>query len=184
VFLKSKTKRAFDLIGCFVSLWIFGPIGAFIALAIFLEERKSVLFVQERIGFLQNSFKVYKFRTMTDGQVTWVGSWLRKTGLDELPQYLNVVRGDISIVGPRPLTQFDIDRLQWRHHGFRWRMKPGLTGLAQVRSGKGAEHSLKADREYFESASLLLDCKIIVISFMMNIFGKRFVQKRFQRSKS
>ncbi len=180
MFLVSKSKRTFDLGGCFLSFWIFGPLAAVIALLIFLEERKSVFFVQERIGLNKTKFKVYKFRTMTDGQVTRVGTWLRKTGLDELPQYLNVIKGDISIVGPRPLTCHDIDRLNWNVHDFRWKMKPGLTGLAQIRSGMDAAHSLKADSDYLEKASLFLDCKIIAVSFLMNIFGKRYIKIKLQ----
>lgn len=181
MFLVSKRKRVFDLVGCFAGLWIFGPVFILIAILIYLEERKSIFFVQERVGLGGKTFRVFKFRTMSDGEVTQVGKWLRKTGLDELPQYLNVVRGELSIVGPRPLTQFDIGRLQWQEHHFRWRMKPGLTGLAQIRSGGGAEQSLKADLEYFRLASFYLDCKVILVSFLMNIFGKRKVQAQLSK---
>lgn len=181
MFLISKRKRIFDLLGCFVSFWIFTPVALLITLLIYIEERKSIFFIQKRIGLNGMTFQVFKFRTMTDGQVTRVGRWLRKTGLDELPQYLNVIRGEISIVGPRPLTQFDIDRLKWEGHKFRWQMKPGLTGLAQIRSGVSADHSLQADLEYFHKATTVLDCKIILISFLMNLFGKRQVQAKLQR---
>lgn len=181
MFLMSKRKRAFDLLGCFISFWIFTPIALVITALIFLEERKSIFFLQERVGLNGKKFIVFKFRTMTNGRVTRVGMWLRRTGLDELPQYLNVIRGEISIVGPRPLTQFDIERLKWQQHEFRWKMKPGLTGLAQIRSGVGADHSLQSDLEYFRRATTTLDCKIILISFLMNIFGKRQVQAKLQR---
>lgn len=181
MFLTSRRKRVFDLLGCFAGVWVFGPVFTLIALLIYLEERKSIFFVQERVGLNGHVFRVFKFRTMTGSEVTQVGKWLRRTGLDELPQYLNVVRGELSIVGPRPLTQFDIDRLQWQKHDFRWKMKPGLTGLAQIRSGGGAEQSLKADMEYYRIASFYLDCKIILISFLMNILGKRQVQAKFSK---
>lgn len=181
MFLTSMRKRVFDIVGCFAGLGIFGPIFAIIATLIYLEERKTIFFIQERIGLNGKRLRVFKFRTMTDGNVTRVGKWLRKTGLDELPQYLNIIRGDLSIVGPRPLTQFDIDRLKWQGNAFRWQMKPGLTGLAQIRSGSGADQSLQADLEYFQTASFYVDCKIIAVSFMMNIFGKRKVQAKLNR---
>jgi len=176
MYLASRRKRIFDITGCFVSLFIFGPPAALIAFLIFADERKKILFRQERIGLNEKTFLIYKFRTMTDGKVTRVGRWLRKTGLDELPQYWNVIKGDLSIVGPRPLTNYDIERLKWRNHKFRWEMKPGLTGLAQIRAGTSAMHSLSADQEYFQTASLRRDCMIIGVSFLMNVFGKQRVR--------
>ncbi len=173
----SSVKRVFDLAGTVPGLIVFGPVAVLIAFLIFAEERKSVFFVQERVGRRGERFRVLKFRTMTDGKITRVGSWLRRTGLDELPQYLNILTGEMSVVGPRPLTQMDIERLGWQNKMQRWEMKPGLTGLAQVRSGRGAESSLKADLEYFTKASFGLDIKIILISFMMNIVGKRRAQR-------
>jgi lipopolysaccharide/colanic/teichoic acid biosynthesis glycosyltransferase len=173
----SSVKRGFDLAGTIPGLAVFGPVAFLIAVLIFAEERKSIFFVQERVGRRGQKFRVLKFRTMTDGKITRVGSWLRRTGLDELPQYLNILTGDMSVVGPRPLTQLDIERLGWQDKSQRWEMKPGLTGLAQVRSGRGAAASLEADLEYLTKASLLLDIKIILISFVMNIVGKRRAQR-------
>lgn len=181
MYIRSRRKRLFDLCGCFISLWIFTPIALIISICIFLEERKTLFFTQERIGFNGRQFQIYKFRTMTDGKVTFVGHWLRRTGLDELPQYLNVIKGDLSIVGPRPLTSYDIERLKWTENKFRWQMTPGITGLAQIKSGISASESLRADGEYYHKANFLLDCKIIVISFLMNVFGKRRIQNLFSR---
>ena len=105
-----------------------------IAVCIFLEDRGPILFLQERIGLREIPFLIYKFRTMRDGKVTRVGRILRRTGLDELAQLFNILLGDMNIVGPRPLTKFDIDRLGWNQYKFvkRFSVKPGLTGLAQV----------------------------------------------------
>ncbi len=178
MYINSKIKRAFDLFGFFISVFIFGLIFLVISICIYLDDRKSIFFIQERIGKNRTVFKVYKFRTMENGIITRVGKWLRKTGLDELPQYINVVKGEMSIVGPRPLTMNDIQRLNWESHDKRWLITPGLTGLAQIRSGISAQNSLLADLEYFEKAQFNLDVKIVLISFLMNIFGKRKVQSR------
>lgn len=178
MYLNSLLKRVFDLCGVFVSVFVFGPVFTFIVICIYFDDRKDTFFIQGRIGKNGQSIKVYKFRTMDNGVVTRVGRWLRKTGLDELPQYINVVKGEMSIVGPRPLTDFDIKRLKWESEVDRWTMLPGLTGLAQIRSGISAENSLRADLEYQKTANIGLDVKIILISFMMNVFGKRKVQSK------
>lgn len=181
MYLNSIVKRIFDLAGFFVSVFVFGPISIFIAICIYFDDRKDTFFVQERVGKDSIRINVYKFRTMENGEVTRVGRWLRKTGLDELPQYINVFKGEMSIVGPRPLTDFDIKRLKWGSELNRWTMCPGLTGLAQIRSGVSAERSLQADLEYQKSANIWLDIKIILISFLMNLFGKRKVQSKISQ---
>lgn len=179
MYLISKKKRAFDILGCLAAIIIFGPVFLLIAIMIYLEEKKTIFFIQGRLGVDQKTIFVFKFRTMTENKVTKVGAWLRRTGLDELPQFLNVFKGDMSIVGPRPLTQYDVDRLNWSENKFRWQMKPGITGLSQIRSGRGSDLSLQADLEYSKGATLFLDIKIIFYSFLMNIFGKRRIQQKF-----
>lgn len=181
MYLNSTLKRVFDLSGFFVSIFVFGPIFVIIAVCIYLDDKKNTFFIQERVGKNGVRIKVFKFRTMENGVVTRVGRWLRKTGLDELPQYINVFKGEMSIVGPRPLTVFDIERLKWETELSRWTMCPGLTGLAQIRSGVSAELSLQADLEYQKTASVWLDIKIILISFLMNLFGKRRVQSKISQ---
>jgi undecaprenyl phosphate N,N'-diacetylbacillosamine 1-phosphate transferase len=181
MWLSTKRKRCFDLACVFAGIFVFGWLCVLIALAIFLDERKELFFRQRRIGRGGREFEVFKFRTMTDGQITRAGYWLRKSGLDELPQLLNVLAGDMSIVGPRPLTSDDIVRLGWTCEDWRWLAKPGITGLAQIRAGDGAAASLNSDREYIEGSAFLIDAEVVGITFLMNVFGKRRVQRVLSR---
>jgi undecaprenyl phosphate N,N'-diacetylbacillosamine 1-phosphate transferase len=115
---------------------------------------------------------------MREGAITRVGRWLRRTGLDELPQFVNVCHGDMSIVGPRPLTPDDVARLNWSsvHHDWRFAMKPGITGLAQLVGGRSARHTARLDRLYRQRQSVALDVRIIALSFVINIAGKTAVR--------
>src|SRR6186713_1995399 len=108
-----RSKRLFDLIGAVAGLLAFLPAMAAIAGAILLEDGWPVLFRQERLGRDRLPFAILKFRSMRDGRITRVGRLLRATGLDELPQFVNILRGDMSAVGPRPLTAADVTRLGW-----------------------------------------------------------------------
>jgi len=157
---------------------VFAPAVAVIMLAIWLEDRGSPFFTQARIGTARVTFRILKFRTMREGVVTKVGRWLRRTGLDELPQFANVWRGDMSIVGPRPLTAEDIARLNWSSadHDWRFAMKPGITGIAQLAGGRSACHSARLDRIYLRRQSALLDLCIIALSFVINLLGKKLVR--------
>src|SRR5215471_2653805 len=100
-------KRALDLMGAGAACLVFGPLVAAIAAATVIEDGGPAFFVQTRLGRNRRPFEILKFRSMRDGRVTRVGGWLRRTGLDELPQFVNVCRGDMSVVGPRPLTAGD-----------------------------------------------------------------------------
>ena len=102
---------------------------------------------------------------------TKTGLLLRKTGLDELPQFINVLKGDMSIVGPRALTSFDIERLGWNdeYHKLRWNIKPGITGLAQIYGGQHRKTSWFWDKYYSRHNNTLIDLGIVAISFLMNI---------------
>src|SRR5688500_4708965 len=93
------------------ALWLFAPVQLVALLAVALEDGGPLYFVQERVGKRGRPFRIYKLRTMRHGQVTGLGRWLRATGLDETPQFFNVLRGEMSIVGPRPLTASDLERL-------------------------------------------------------------------------
>jgi lipopolysaccharide/colanic/teichoic acid biosynthesis glycosyltransferase len=123
---------------------VFAPVLAVLGAAILLEDGRPVLFAQSRLGRSRRPFTILTFRSMRDGRVTRVGRLLRATGLDELPQFVNILRGDMSAVGPRPLTDEDATRLGWLtpRHDFRWRVSPGLTGLAQILGPPSAKGSI------------------------------------------
>jgi lipopolysaccharide/colanic/teichoic acid biosynthesis glycosyltransferase len=172
-------KRLFDLVGAAGGLLAFSPAMAMIASAIVLEDGWPVLFRQERLGRRRRPFTILKFRSMRDGRVTRVGRILRATGLDELPQFINILRGDMSAVGPRPLTEADAERLGWMapRYDFRWRVPPGLTGLAQVTEARSGRLSIGLDRRYVVSQSLWLDVRLVAVSFAINALGKRRVRR-------
>jgi undecaprenyl phosphate N,N'-diacetylbacillosamine 1-phosphate transferase len=172
-------KRTLDLALAGVASIVFAPVVAVIALAIWLDDRGSPFFRQIRIGQARRPFSILKFRTMRDGAVTRVGRWLRHTGLDELPQFANVCRGDMSVVGPRPLTQEDIERLGWcsSRHDWRFDSKPGITGSAQLAGGRSARDSSRLERLYLRKQSITLDVCIVALSFAINVIGKAAVRK-------
>ncbi len=179
-----KIKRLFDLACFFFASMVFSPFFILISAAILLDDGRPLFFRQERVGRGRRPFMILKFRTMRDGQVTRAGAALRRTGLDELPQFLNILLGDMSFVGPRPLTQADIARLGWANSrsDFRWRLRPGITGFAQIFAGTGAAESLARrslvrDRFYLGHRSVLWDMKILVITFAMNFLGKARVKR-------
>ena len=169
------TKRLFDMVGAAGGLMVFAPVMAIIATAIWLDDGFPLLFRQQRLGKARRPFIILKFRTMRDGQVTRVGRVLRSTGLDELPQFVNILRRELSAVGPRPLTAADVVRLGWTtpSQDFRWSVAPGLTGLTQVLGTNSARAALRLDRHYVARAGLWLDCRLIALSFAINLLGKR-----------
>ncbi|HYR51668.1 MAG TPA: sugar transferase [Candidatus Dormibacteraeota bacterium] len=177
-------KRFLDVSFALIVLTIGFPAFCLIALAIALESRGPVLFCQERVGFCGRTFRMYKFRSMvsdaerdtgpvwsshSDPRVTRVGSILRRTHLDELPQLFNVLRGEMSVVGPRPERPALVERLSRLVPGYddRWAVLPGITGLAQVRhvydqSTKTVRQKLRYDRCYIRrQGSFSLDLKIM-----------------------
>jgi undecaprenyl phosphate N,N'-diacetylbacillosamine 1-phosphate transferase len=172
-------KRTVDMALAGAACLVFAPAVAAITLAIWIDDGGSPFFEQIRIGAGRESFRILKFRTMRDGAVTRVGRWLRRTGLDELPQFVNVARGEMSVVGPRPLTPEDIARLHWssEHHDWRFESRPGITGIAQLAGGKSARHSERLDRLYQRRQSAALDIGIIALSFAANIVGKTAVRE-------
>jgi putative colanic acid biosysnthesis UDP-glucose lipid carrier transferase len=181
---RSAAKRLLDIVGAFVALMLFLPLMATIALAIKLESGGSVIFRQRRTGHQGRVFTILKFRTMTvaedsdevrhatkgDARVTAIGALLRKLSLDELPQIINVLQGDMSLVGPRPHALAHDE-----HYGgmipayaARFRAKPGLTGLAQINGLRGEirepadmRERVAADNEYIDSWSVALDIAIL-----------------------
>ena len=180
----SFSKRAIDIMGALAALLLFLPLLLCIAMAVRLESGGPVIFKQRRTGHQGRIFTIYKFRTMTvaedsgnvrqatrdDTRVTAVGAVLRKLSLDELPQFLNVLKGDMSLVGPRPhaLAHDDYYGDLIPAYADRFRAKPGLTGLAQVNGLRGEIQDLRcmrnriaADNLYIDSWSWGLDIAIL-----------------------
>jgi exopolysaccharide biosynthesis polyprenyl glycosylphosphotransferase len=182
-------KRMLDLSIVIPACLILAPLMFFIAIVIKLESKGPVLFKQDRIGRDNHIFAVYKFRSMytfmcdtaavqltqrSDPRVTRIGSFIRRTSVDELPQLFNILRGDMSVVGPRPhaLSAKAADKLYWDvdpRYRHRHIIKPGLTGLAQVRGYRGnteryedLTNRLNADLEYAARWSLAGDIQIIL----------------------
>lgn len=186
----SWAKRALDILGALSALLVFLPLLVCIALAVRLESGGPVIFKQRRTGHRGRIFTIYKFRTMTvaedcvdvrqatrnDSRITAVGGLLRKLSLDELPQFLNVLKGDMSLVGPRPHALAHDSQYSEAIPAYddRFRAKPGLTGLAQVNGLRGEIQDLRcmrdriaADNLYIESWSLGLDIAILAKTAMI-----------------
>ncbi|NNE74719.1 MAG: sugar transferase [Acidimicrobiales bacterium] len=165
------TKRWFDLVAALLGLLFTAPLMLVAAVAIAVTMGRPVLFRQERIGRGDRPFVVAKFRTMRAGtgddadRLTVVGRWLRATSIDELPQLWNVVRGEMSLVGPRPLLPQYVDRYSARQR-LRHDVRPGITGLAQIsgRNGIDWETRLELDVQYVESCSWRRDLAILGVT--------------------
>jgi lipopolysaccharide/colanic/teichoic acid biosynthesis glycosyltransferase len=173
--------RALDLALLLPTLPLFLPAIGALALTARLAQGGPVWFLQERVGRGGRTFRVYKIRTMTtepaptQRTVTPLGAWLRLRGLDELPQLLNVLKGDMRLVGPRPLTPADFDRLSAAHARFaeRARVRPGLTGIAQACQSQGIAQTAALEAGYATHRSALLDVRILLRTAWMNVVGKR-----------
>jgi lipopolysaccharide/colanic/teichoic acid biosynthesis glycosyltransferase len=185
IVLSTRGKRLFDIVGAVGGLLFFAPPMAAIAVAILVLDGRPLLFRQTRVGRGRRPFTILKFRSMRNGEVTAIGRLLRSSDLDELPQLVNVLGGELSAVGPRPLTEDDIRRHGWTAPAcdFRWSVPPGLTGLAQVVGTRSARHTLHLDRCYIARQNLWLDLRLIAWSFAINLLGKRRVQQRFRRGR-
>jgi exopolysaccharide biosynthesis polyprenyl glycosylphosphotransferase len=195
------TKRAFDLAMALLAVILALPLLVAIAILIKIDSAGPVLFVQKRIGRGNRMFSMYKFRSMYtdrldhnagklitrgDARVTKVGKFIRKTSIDELPQLLNVIRGDMSIVGPRPHATGALagDSLYWEVSSNYWSrhaVKPGLTGLAQVQGFRGNTETsddlmkrLQADLTYVESWSIWRDVTLVLKTFSVLMHRNAF----------
>ncbi|MDZ7724145.1 MAG: sugar transferase [candidate division KSB1 bacterium] len=190
-------KRVIDIIVSFTVLLIFSPVMLIVALLIKLTSKGPVLFKQERIGLNGRKFTLFKFRSMVvdaeklkeklmqqnemtgpvfkmkkDPRITSVGYFLRRTSIDELPQFLNVLKGDMSIVGPRPPLESEVEQYEvWQRR--RLSLKPGITCIWQI-SGRNRiefEDWMKMDLEYIDNWSLFLDLKIMIKTFFVVLTG-------------
>jgi lipopolysaccharide/colanic/teichoic acid biosynthesis glycosyltransferase len=190
-------KRAFDMTLSAAGLLISAPLWAIIAIAVTLEDGGPIFFAQDRVGRFGRTFRAWKFRSMRpdaesgtgaiqaaadDPRVTRVGRLLRATAMDELPQLWNILRGDMSFVGPRALRPGEIEtesggrlvRLE-EVPGFAHRItvRPGLTGLAQIYARRDVprRQKFRYDRVYVHSRSWMLDVRLILLSFWISVHG-------------
>jgi exopolysaccharide biosynthesis polyprenyl glycosylphosphotransferase len=186
-------KRSLDIISALTILTVFLPLWILVAVAIKLTSRGSILFQQQRIGKGGKSFTLYKFRSMVedaerhtgpvwaqknDRRVTKVGRILRRTRLDEFPQFINVVKGEMSLVGPRPERPYFVQKLiqEIPLYSRRLNVKPGITGWAQTRHTYDASlddvrEKVKYDLYYIENMSLTLDLKILARTILVTLTG-------------
>jgi exopolysaccharide biosynthesis polyprenyl glycosylphosphotransferase len=182
-------KRVIDIVGSVVLLLALAPLFAIVALLIKFGSPGPILFAQERVGYNKRRFKVFKFRTMVvtaekqqhmlehlnevegpvfkirkDPRITRVGAFLRRFSIDELPQLVNVLKGDMSLVGPRPLPVRDVERIDVTWQKRRFSIKPGITCLWQVngRSNIGFNEWVRMDLDYIDKWSLGLDLVILL----------------------
>lgn len=183
-------RRLFDIVLAIAGLVVAFPLLVIFSIAIKLDTKGTVFYRQERVGVKGKYFKLLKLRTMemdaeTDGprwagindpRVTRIGRYLRKTRIDELPQLINVLKGDMSMIGPRPERPVFTEIFNQKTPGFikRLAIKPGLTGWAQVNGGYDItpEEKLAYDLEYIRKRSFFLDVKILLLTFKVVMTGE------------
>lgn len=186
-------KRFFDIILSLVAIIVFSWLLIIIAIAIVVEDKGNILFKQKRIGKNKKEFYIYKFRTMKvstpkdvpthlldnpESYITKIGGFLRKTSLDELPQLFNILKGDMSIVGPRPALWNQFDLIELRDKNGSNSVRPGLTGWAQVNGRDELPIDVKAgfDGEYIKKMSIVFDIKIILMT-VVSVFTSKGVRE-------
>lgn len=192
-----KMKRLFDIVGAVLSMVVFAPLLLICYIAVWICDKQPVIFSQERIGMGGKPFRIFKFRTMTvleseseeprltgdddDPRLTKVGRFLRMHHLDELPQLWNVLKGDMSFVGPRPERKFFIDKIMEHdpRYALLYQIRPGVTSYATLYNGytdsmEKMLRRLEYDLDYLEHQSILLDLRLLWLTFQKIICGKKF----------
>lgn len=192
-------KRILDIILSFALLVLFFPLIIFVGILIKMMDRGPIFFSQMRVGHKGRLFKLLKFRSMSinaemlqrqllgknlhvdgptfkikeDPRVTWLGRYLRKSSVDEIPQLVNVLKGEMSLVGPRPPLPHEVAQYG-PYERKRLEVKPGLTCLWQIsgRSDLPFSHQIQLDRKYVETRNLILDAKILVLTIPAVVLGK------------
>lgn len=182
-------KRFLDIFFSVIFITVLSPLMLIISVAVISESRGSAIFKQKRMGRNGKIFVCYKFRTMKtdaphsipakelenpDAYITRVGRFLRRSSLDELPQLFNVLRGDMSIVGPRPLICEEKEVHRMRELAGIYLLRPGLTGLAQI-NGRNLlcdSEKIENDKIYLDNVRMRLDAKIILMTFGCVLLGK------------
>lgn len=190
-------KRFFDIVCSALALIVLSPLMAAVAVVIRVTEGERVIFRQDRVGKNGELFTIYKFRTMKVGtrnaatsdlhesqdRVTKVGKILRKTSLDELPQLWNILKGDMSFIGPRPLIPEEAEIHELRKAAGVYRVRPGITGLAQV-NGRDVitmEQKVAYDKEYAENCGFAVDLKIFFKTIAVVLTGAGFAEGEEQK---
>ena len=195
--LNSFSKRLFDLVFSFIALILFSPVMLITAIGVKLSSPGAVIYKQERIGKGKRPFQIYKFRSMKmeDGESdrkTWgtcnddrrtrFGTFIRKYSIDELPQLFNVLKGDMSLVGPRPERPYFVDKFKEEIplYMLKHLMRPGITGWAQVNGWRGdtsIEERIKCDIYYIENWTFLLDVKILLLTVFKGFINQNEERK-------
>ncbi len=183
-------KRFLDFIFSLLALIILSPAILIISILVLISSGRPIIFKQERVGYKNTLFTIYKFRTMKDGMrqtktedlteeeiendITFIGKILRKLSLDELPQLLNILKGDMSFVGPRPLIPQEKEIRKLREENNVFSVRPGITGWAQVngRDFISDEQKVKYDKEYVEKHTIIMDIRIMFKTFWVVLAGK------------
>ena len=190
-------KRGLDIFIAIAAMLILSPVLVAIVITVRLSSKGPAIFKQERAGKNGKPFVFYKFRTMKldvdpfgpspksgqDSRLTKIGKFLRESSLDELPQLFNVLKGDMSIIGPRPLYLSQIPEWSERQKK-RLLVKPGLTGLAQIhgRAELTREEKLELDVKYVENAGLLTDIRIMLATIVQVFRRKSVYEKRYSKT--
>lgn len=170
---KVLLRGLFDIFGATILLAVTFPVWIIVAILIRLDSPGEVFFCQKRVGYKGETFNIYKFRTMKNERVTRIGKVLRRTSLDELPQLLNIFKGEMSLVGPRPEIPAKVKKYsRWERQ--RLMVKPGLTGLWQILGRKDLPltKNLEYDFYYINNQSILLDLAIIFKTIPLVLSGK------------
>ena len=184
---KKYIKRIIDIVISFIALIVLSPLLLIIAITIKIVDKGQVIYKQERTGKNGKNFKIYKFRTMKDKKITKLGKFLRSTSLDEIPQFYNVLKGDMSLIGPRPWIPDYYERFDEKQKN-RNNIRPGLVGLAQVNGRKELDifDKINYDLYYVEKLSFLEDIKILFKSLKVIVkkedikVGKMYIQHELE----
>lgn len=193
-------KRGIDFVLALLGLIILSPVFLILIVAIKLDSKGPVLFKQKRVGIHKTHFNILKFRTMRidtpkdtpthllknpEQYITKVGKFLRKTSLDELPQIINILKGDMAVVGPRPALWNQYDLIEERDKYGANDVRPGLTGWAQINGRDELEIPVKAkfDGEYIEKMGFLMDCRCFFGTFLSVLRGDGVVEGGTGREK-
>ncbi|MFK7847044.1 MAG: sugar transferase [Rhodothermales bacterium] len=177
-----KLKRLADIVLALALCLILSPVFVLVTLLIFIESGRPIIFRQTRVGLSGKLFKIYKFRTLYRGahevtnpqaMITPIGGFLRRWGIDELPQLINVLKDDMSIVGPRPTIPEQVEHYS-EFEKQRLEMRPGITGWAQIHGRNAIDWParIELDIEYVKSANLTFDTQILLRTPISLISGK------------